>query len=533
VLMDPDLGCALFAEIPTFAGRCRLRAVCQSLLACSRAPGIWKHLDLGEVCTEGAWHVINCDDGSLFTRAAMESLAVTLRVPSDVRCSRSVLPVGPQLVELKLTGSLVKLGMLRDAFAACGGTLLRLGLTGVRFWGTATIAGGHGYSYEIREQRLGEAFDKAPEAGGGTDLFEPLGALRVLVAREVDTVLDTRRDPREQRLSVGMVAAVQRCCPYLEELVLGWGSEFDPRLGGPQAQGGFAAPVWAAQVPDLDEGGGQLSNLKAAVLPGHILLDPRCLHSFCGCAPPLETLDISSSQSLDDTVLTATLPLVARTLRSLNVRGTSFGDATAAALAAAGTKLARLNASCTMLTGRGLAVLSAASDRLHYLDLCYADKLATADVLACVHRHGERLTMLGVGGFADLTTSLVRELLQESSATMLHFGCGGCEALDGTAMLEVVAELCPQLRALNMHRLTRCTIDAFRTLLNGCPGLVSLDCHGCDIEGSPGEDEMDDETIGEQLAAKERWMALGQPYDVHFHESSVIRSTHPLVRLQR
>ena len=132
VLMDPDLASALFAFVTTFSGRCHLRAVCRSLLACSRAPENWKRIDLGTVCTE--WRVIDSDDGTLYTRMGLESLTVALQVPSDMPVGRPVLRVGPHLMELDLTNSLIKLGVLRDAFKACGATLLRLDVTGVCFW---------------------------------------------------------------------------------------------------------------------------------------------------------------------------------------------------------------------------------------------------------------------------------------------------------------------------------------------------------------------------------------------------------------
>ena len=68
-----------------------------------------------------------------------------------------------------------------------------------------------------------------------------------------------------------------------------------------------------------------------------------------------------------------------------------------------GCNLARLNASCTKLTQRGLASLCNASDRLRMLDLCYAQYLSSADVVGPMRRHGCRMEMLGLGGFSDLT----------------------------------------------------------------------------------------------------------------------------------
>ena len=78
---------------------------------------------------------------------------------------------------------------------------------------------------------------------------------------------------------------------------------------------------------------------------------------------------------VDDDAFERALPHLAPTLAHLDVRATQFGDRAALALAEAGCNLARLNASCTELSGRGLAALSAASDRLRMLDLCYAQGL--------------------------------------------------------------------------------------------------------------------------------------------------------------
>ena len=73
-------------------------------------------------------------------------------------------------------------------------------------------------------------------------------------------------------------------------------------------------------------------------------------------------------------------------------------------MAAAAGALRRLNASCTPLSGRGLAALSEAAPphTLLVLDLCYSQDLLAADVLAVARRHASSLQMVGMGGFADL-----------------------------------------------------------------------------------------------------------------------------------
>ena len=112
---------------------------------------------------------------------------------------------------------------------------------------------------------------------------------------------------------------------------------------------------------------------------------------MCGC------------RLLTDTGLAAAMTLLAPSLHSLNARGTDFGDEAAKAFAAAGGALRRLNASCTPLSGAGLAALSKAAPphSLLVLDLCYTEVVGTADVLAVARRHPS-LQMVGMGGFSDL-----------------------------------------------------------------------------------------------------------------------------------
>ena len=524
VLRDQDLLGALVAFVTTLSGRCRLRAVCRTIHETLRAPEHWRSLNLGYMATEDSWRVLwllarGVAEPGLFSCESVESLALTLQLPAQAPDSLPdfcrALSLFPRLVELDLTGSRVRIGMLHSAFKSCGHSLRRLDLTQVAF------LVGHSSNYFI-----GEAF--SPN-GAAPDLFEPLAALQVLVARDAERRLDTSRDPHTQPVGRGMLWAAQRCCPALEEMVLGWSSEFGPRAS-PQAATEFSGLIpWATQ--HTVEAEGSLSRLRVAVFAGHVVLSPGSLLSLCAGAPPLETLDISNCQSLPDALLANCLPHVAGTLRSLNVRATKFGDGAAAALAGAGANLARLNASCTDVSGHGLALLSDASDRLHYLDLCYAAKLASADVLGCTRRHGGRLTMLGVGGLTDLSSARLREMLEDSSASMLFLGCGGCDALDGAEALALLAALCPELRSLNLHKVTGCTLAALRTLLSSCPHLRSLDCNEVKFDGEEWSDLSLASELVDQLGTKDAWMALARPYPTYetFYVPSVVRTEHPIV----
>ena len=129
---------------------------------------------------------------------------------------------------------------------------------------------------------------------------------------------------------------------------------------------------------------------------------PRPPHAS-PAAPQVETLDVCGCRLLTDTGLAAAMTLLAPSLHSLNARGTDFGDEAAKAFAAAGGALRRLNASCTPLSGAGLAALSKAAPphSLLVLDLCYTEVVGTADVLAVARRHPS-LQMVGMGGFSDL-----------------------------------------------------------------------------------------------------------------------------------
>ena len=104
-------------------------------------------------------------------------------------------------------------------------------------------------------------------------------------------------------------------------------------------------------------------------------------------------------------------------LTHLNIRATRIGDAAALALGAAGARLSRLNASCTPLTDAGLEAISAdlgdISAHLDVLDLCYCKKVSAAAVMRLTRRQ-PTLTMLGIGGFSEMNSPKLAEILRAS-----------------------------------------------------------------------------------------------------------------------
>ena len=330
---------------------------------------------------------------------------------------------------------------------------------------------------------------------------------------------------------------VQAHCPRLEQLVLGWASEFKSarrdergdraRSHSPDAAVGFNRYPCLA-VAHVTSG---LSCLRVLTLAGYLRLDDPCVRRLCERRPPLATLDLCGCRGLTDEGLSGALPLVARSLESLNVRGTGFGDLTAIALAAAGADILQLNASCTELTGRGLAAISEASSRLKTLDLCYATSMTTGEdphlLLATVGKHGANLRMLGLGGFERMTGAMLQRILRMCTR-LEHLGIGGCAGLGlcddeedpnaADSLLSALPILCPSLTALNAHRLPGVvSSSALAQLLDGLPALVALDVHGtrfdapltCQEEGEYGEPSMLSSPCGIGLEAFERWQHLG------------------------
>ena len=157
-----------------------------------------------------------------------------------------------------------------------------------------------------------------------------------------------RHDSAHTLRDQGLLPVVQHCCPLLEELVLGWCSEFEGKQQGPLSATEFARPFWCR--PQILPGA--LPSLRLLAIPGYVGFATDSLLALGTL--PLVTLDLRSMQLASDEVFAAVLAKLASTLAHLDVRGTHFGDESAHALAEARCNLARLNASCTELTGRGL-----------------------------------------------------------------------------------------------------------------------------------------------------------------------------------
>ena len=389
-------------------------------------------------------------------------------------------------------GSLVSAPILHRSFTACGRTLRRLDVSDV-FYSTQDVVctylfdGDDGYQKACADRSgcraLGWLFAD-PDGPDFLDLFAPLGELRTLVAQGVDR-------PRKRRIpgcaipltGSSILDQVQQHCALLEVLVLGWRSEFQ-RKASPDDPTEFSKPFVASPVLS-----GRLASLRDLRLCGYALMMSSGLLALG--TPPIVTLDLTTAgaafpqaeiyydERISGRVLADALRPLAPTLANLNVRGTAFDDDSAVALAEGGANLARLNASCTPLTGLGLAVLSEASLRLVVLDLCYAEAICTRDVLAVTARH-TALEMLGLGGFTDLTDSALCQML--AGGACQHLGLGGCSALDGAEIFRQLGSLCPSLTALNAHRLPHVDGRTIEHLLRCVPSLTSLDVHGCDVD---------------------------------------------------
>eukprot|EP00966_Prymnesium_polylepis_P277569 6413351-Prymnesium_polylepis.1 len=148
-----------------------------------------------------------------------------------------------------------------------------------------------------------------------------------------------------------------------------------------------------------------------------------------------------------------------------------------------------------------------------------------------MQRHGVRMEMLGLGGFRDLTTPLLAQMLQPARQTMAHLGIGGCEALLGAAALHEVCALCPNLEALNVHQVNGMTVAAVVELLRCCTSLVSLDCHSCGWELSELPRAREQDILAGWGKSAEAWTALGRPYGDRFCEADVMCEARNAVRL--
>ncbi len=437
----------------------------------------------------------------------LESLRFSSMLNWPTRSDFQLLCASPRLIELDLAGANVPFTALKAAFEASGGTLRRLDMSRVTC-GWLAFHSGH-VARPIGMIALSEL----------ADLFRPLSGLRVLVARNADA----ESSDRGIKFS-WLLQAVAEHCPVIEELAIGWESEFKSRQT-PIHKTKFTGPCTAVPAAVLSA-----ATLRSLTLAGYAMLEPRLLHLICTAAPQLAILDVCGCGRLSDFGIATAVQPIAQSLHSLNVRGTHFGDQAAQALAAGGANLRRLNASCTALTPDGLQRISQASSRLEMLDLCYAQYLRDSDVratvLPVVQRHAATLTMLGLGGFQLLTNQALREILmvvcvkvggvpwsgadhgEPPLGGLTHVGIGGCPELDGLETLSSLQAFCPNLTALNAHQLSfdgvaiaEAGYDAeieYRAVLKyllpqfkphhiqaqhhvrGIPGLRSLDLHGCD-----------------------------------------------------
>lgn len=441
----------------------------------------------------------------------------------------------PQLIELDISLCAVDADMLHEAFSACGGTLLRLDLSGVRIL------------VQTGEDQFDEASVRIQTSYlmARPHLLEPLTKLAVLVARNTDPTLGPNHAQTPESFSILCMA--HEACPALETLMLGYDSEFQENPeGGPEAETEFNQPVWCVvDGTRLTPRSAPTARLQHLSLRGYVALLPTALQKLLSGAPPIHTLDLNGCQCLgadrdSSGLLPSAYACLAPTLTNLNVRGTAFDDACARALASAGARLVRLNASCTLLSGGGLLAIAIASPQLRVLDLCYARHCArdVTEVVVAVARHTPGVEMLGLGGFEQMSLAQLRVMLDGNQSSMRHVGIGGC-TMNGAAALRLVAEHCPSLTALNAHKLVEPTVSALRELLAHAPALTSLDVHGC-IWDHP-EDTLDlaaalasgDQPVEAPPAAVplgcgeetvRQWMRLGRArVGEHFVEATVVQ----------
>lgn len=562
--LDDELLGIIFTRLRAFRERLAFRASSRELRRVASDPAHWRRLLLrkehgespncvplatGRVCalSEGVFPRADVEALCLRTELHLEHVAHLEPSPGPgpfLRPSPSLDAAlrFPRLVELDLADSAVSLGMLRAAFECCGATLRRLDISGLRcpyYHPPAATEpgaaepmaaepvdglypessddeiercsvhdvwdGGRWCDLEASGARIAPSYDelgrrkvvpgwRQKSVGWFDELvtaFEPLAGLRVLRARGVCRMSDSR-----------LLLAASAHCPQLEELSLGWTSEYHAhRLAAPDSETVFNRSPCLARARFTDG----LTRLRRLCLAGFVHATDADIGRACELARGLESLDVCGSHQLSDDGLAAALGPVARSLESLNVRGTGFGDRAAFAIAAGGeggAGLSELNASCTNLSGRGcvrrlepcatcaarprgrplrraalnralatrrvgsLGALSDASSRLRMLDLCYARAVTVVeqpgDLLRAFTRHGARLTMLGLGGFTRMNIVMCLRILR-MCPRLECLGVGGCAGLghvsDGEAhdaadaLLDMLPELCPSLTSLNAHKL--------------------------------------------------------------------------------
>ena len=546
VLGTHELLSFIVSKLARIEDRIICQRTCSSLLHAAREPELWTSVHAEglrslDMLLSSSWdrthtrsirlrvlEPINCG-ASLTLRQHVMATGAQLGEPAMPL--QGLWPPMPALEELDIQASVLpSIEILTAALWACGGSLSRLDLTGVRLaHGTTSLLG-----VQSTYQKMPLGWVDSNRLGL---IFEPLVALDTLVIRDVELDDDARANQLVNRMLRGrrsfMITALRRlpCKERLQTIALGWASEFtqpiDPALSpeftdpilcsldvshhvfmSPQMPlFGFesAQPPLQAEIPML--GGvlpaasdlwGAFPRLTHISFAGYALVHDGVLHELS--ALPLVTLDLCGCRCLSERGLAHTLGCLSPTLISLNVRATSFGDAAAIALAGGEACseasystgcLTQLNASCCeRLHGAGLAALSVRSRSLRVLDLCYSAGISSLDVIPVVRRH-PGLEMLGLGGFISLTMNQLSEILILCGTTMRHLGIGGCKLLDGNIALSWLPQYCPKLTALSAHKLLRVRPGGLLECVLGCSSLRSLDVHGCvdevGVEANPSD----------------------------------------------
>mmetsp|Transcript_40022 Transcript_40022/g.129045 ORF Transcript_40022/g.129045 Transcript_40022/m.129045 type:complete len:557 (-) Transcript_40022:235-1905(-) len=517
VLSSIELVGLLLENVFSFRDRLALHATCRTMRGFVADPVHWRSLTLQAErfdrpsISERVRFAMRWVKAGIVRSLTVRAHHLTLELPAR----------GCRLVELDIAGASIKDAfLLRATFGACGETLRRLDVTFVRILGHPLSDCLHGAKGVQFGPRPGIIFTPSP-----IDLFEPLRRLEVLSAYDTESAIAAE---------YSIVGYALSRCPFLTTLVTGGGSEFlSDATGGPAAATRFAQSnlcrleLSHALRARYLHGLAPPAHLTRLSLRGYLRFGVEDVTWLLSSTPPIQSLDLcgcrvalTHSSDHDGQLAAESIAKLAPTLTHLNVRGTGFDDGYARALAAAGARISRLNASCTDLTGVGLAALANASPQLEVLDLCYAQGCArdVPAVRAAVRRHSPGLRMLGLGGFDTLNLSDLRAMLEPNRQSLTHLGIGGCTSLDASAALSLLSEACPNLTALSAHKLPGVCTAALLTVIDKCPALRSLDVY----DTVPVHEVSDCgsyalvQSVGDLLASNQpariplkRWLALG------------------------
>ena len=376
VLLSAELLGIILGHLQYLASRMHLSAACSVLHALVLDPSNWGSVHLCvpprvmQVSEPAALEACTFRGFQVLSQLGITSLKLYTTSNSSsagwLRCANF-----PALVELDISAGGRNWGAdpadLANALRACAGTLRALNVSHIQLF--TPTRGYHCLSHCVLVSE---------ELGGYPQLFTPLASLRVLVAFDADPHQLMVRELQDG----SMINYALQHCPLLEELELGFESEFSPREG-PCGEITFSPPVWcrprvlpnasASPPPPHSPPPPPTLSLLHLSLRGYVGLQPTDLANVLAQCPLLSHLDVCSCQSLKP-FPHASLAAIARTLITLNVRGTAFDDECAHTICAAGgQKLVKLNVSCTRLSANGLLALAHKAERLTVLDLCYAE----------------------------------------------------------------------------------------------------------------------------------------------------------------